>query len=194
MAIRMSERSVRGRLPHLYADTTIYFLTARTVDRAHIFDTKEKKSLFFSVWNRLTREYRIDTYHWILWSNHYHALCFFKDGESVHKFINRLHSTTALLINREDMKKGRPVWYQYWDHCIRNERDFWMHFNYITNNPIKHGWCDSFEEAFAYPFCATTQWIQKKGASFVYQSLTAYPVKNFIPEEQKNVLRDLHDG
>lgn len=34
----------------------------------------------------------------------------------------------------------RGIWQRrYWDHLIRNDRDFETHVNYIHGNPVKHG-------------------------------------------------------
>ncbi len=38
------------------------------------------------------------------------------------------------------IKKGyKPVWQKrYYEHTIRNEEDYWLHFDYIHFNPVKH--------------------------------------------------------
>jgi putative transposase len=39
-----------------------------------------------------------------------------------------------------DRKRLQPVWQQrYWEHQIRDGRDFQRHCDYIHYNPIKHG-------------------------------------------------------
>ena len=42
-------------------------------------------------------------------------------------------------MNQLEEMRGRRLWKNYWDWCVRDESDYWMHFNYIHNNPIKHG-------------------------------------------------------
>lgn len=40
-----------------------------------------------------------------------------------------------------DKKKERGIWQRrYWEHLIRDERDFESHLNYIYYNPVKHGY------------------------------------------------------
>ena len=43
--------------------------------------------------------------------------------------------------NQSRRKKGEAaVWQRrYWEHTIRDDNDFAMHFDYIHFNPIKHG-------------------------------------------------------
>jgi putative transposase len=42
-------------------------------------------------------------------------------------------------------KRGeRGIWQRrYWEHVIRDERDFASHADYIHWNPVKHGWARS---------------------------------------------------
>ncbi|MEK7084356.1 MAG: transposase, partial [Patescibacteria group bacterium] len=183
MSLRLSHKPNKGRTPHLYADNFIYFLTARTINQQYYLNTHEKKKMFIQIWNNLTNEYHIKTYHWVLWDNHYHALFQLPTGDDLPKFIQRLHGVSSWRLNKLDNTKGRKIWQQYWDHCIRNEVDFWKHFNYITNNPIKHGWCATLEEAFTYSYCANRQWVEKQGKNFLYEMIRQYPIQNFSPEE-----------
>jgi putative transposase len=46
------------------------------------------------------------------------------------------------LVNTSRIKKGeRGVWQRrFWEHVIRDERDFLNHMEYIHINPIKHGY------------------------------------------------------
>ena len=43
---------------------------------------------------------------------------------------------SAVRIHRNE----RGIWQRrYWEHLIRDQRDFENHMNYIHNNPVKHG-------------------------------------------------------
>lgn len=47
-------------------------------------------------------------------------------------------------------KRERGIWQRrFWEHCIRDERDFNNHIEYIHNNPIKHGYVT---HAQAWPY------------------------------------------
>ncbi len=35
---------------------------------------------------------------------------------------------------------------RYYEHTIRNEKDMMEKMQYMQNNPIKHGWCETWEE------------------------------------------------
>ena len=43
-------------------------------------------------------------------------------------------------LNRENAKGEQAVWQRrFWEHLIRNEKDFIQHVEYIHYNPVKHG-------------------------------------------------------
>ena len=74
---------------------------------------------------------------------------------------------------------GRRIWYQYWDHCIRNEKDFFLHFNYEHHNPVKHGYVKSQKEVLTYKFCGYEKWIDKKGDEWMSDCFARYPIRDF---------------
>lgn len=46
------------------------------------------------------------------------------------------------------LKKGeRGIWQRrFWEHTIRDERDFYNHIEYIHNNPVKHGYVSNAQD------------------------------------------------
>lgn len=55
-------------------------------------------------------------------------------------FSRQIKSNERRSLSRQ--KKGeRGIWQRrYWEHLIRNERDFNNHVDYIHYNPVKHGY------------------------------------------------------
>jgi len=60
-----------------------------------------------------------------------------------YNFSTKVQSVTEQSIAR--YKKGmNPVWQQrYYEHTIRNEKDYLRCIEYMQNNPIKHGLVDN---------------------------------------------------
>ncbi|MFA6427462.1 MAG: transposase [Candidatus Magasanikbacteria bacterium] len=100
---------------------------------------------------------------------------------SLVEFTKKLHRDTSRLINKEDNIKSRQVWYQYWDYCIRNQADFWRHFNYIVQNPLKHGLAKTLYEAFEYPHSSNFIWLKRFGRDGMWESFVHYPVRDWTP-------------
>ena len=60
------------------------------------------------------------------------------------------------------IRKGeRGIWQRrYWEHRIRDERDFNAHMDYIHYNPVKHGCVERVRD---WPYSSFRLWV-KKGA------------------------------
>ncbi|WP_049629328.1 transposase [Cellvibrio sp. pealriver] len=52
------------------------------------------------------------------------------------------------LIKTTRLKKGeRGIWQRrFWEHTIRDERDFYNHIEYIHYNPVKHGYVGNAQD------------------------------------------------
>ena len=58
------------------------------------------------------------------------------------------------------VKRGeRGIWQRrYWEHLIRDERDFERHVNYIHWNPVKHGWVERVAD---WPHSSFHHYVQR---------------------------------
>jgi putative transposase len=166
---------------HLYFDESIYFITARTIGREKFWN-KNNKPLFVSCLNELIKKFKISLYSWVLLDNHYHFLLKIKDKNDLSRLINFINGKSAFELNRIESKRCRKIWHQYWDYCIRDEKDFWMHFNYIHNNPIKHEFISNFDELKHYRFSSFNSWIKKKNFDWLWQCFENYPIRDFSIE------------
>ncbi|MFH2136417.1 MAG: transposase [Patescibacteria group bacterium] len=99
------------------------------------------------------------------------------------EFIRKIHKDSARYLNEQESQQGRKIWYQYFDHCIRDEADFWKHFNYIHQNPVKHGFCKNLAEVFNYPFSSARSWSKIKGEEWFDSCFEIYPIVDFIARE-----------
>ena len=125
--------------PHYYDDNRFYFITARTFNRHKIWQSDAAKDVFVTQLQAATRHHGISLTAWAILHEHHHLLLYADKRSQLVPFIRRLHSTSAIQINRRDHTPGRKVWYNYWDYCPRDDRDFYRVFNYIHIQPIKHG-------------------------------------------------------
>lgn len=71
------------------------------------------------------------------------------------------------------------VWYQYVDHVIRNEQDYFTHFNYIHQNPVKHGYVGKLTD---YQFSSIHKWLEELGKEWVADCFRDHLVVDFEPE------------
>ena len=63
-------------------------------------------------------------------------------------------------ISKSRLRKGeRGIWQRrYWEHTIRDERDFQNHMDYIHYNPVKHGYVQATK---AWPYSSFHCWVKR---------------------------------
>lgn len=175
------ETSVRSKYRpiHFYADSSYYFLTLRTIDHIHYFDSDEKKKTIIKVIKKAAERYHIKMFAWVVLDNHIHLLFLSPKDMDLAGLINNMTSNISREVNVLDKKAGRKIFNNYWDYCIRDEKDFFSHFNYIHHNPVKHKYVQSQEECKSYVFCSYRQWISRQGEEWMGDCFERCPIIDF---------------
>lgn len=72
------------------------------------------------------------------------------------RFSSRLEPGEYVSQSRQ--RKGeRGIWQRrYWEHVIRDERDFQRHLDYIHYNPVKHGYVQAAKD---WPYSSFHRWV-----------------------------------
>jgi len=165
------------RPPHLYLDHTFYTITGSILYGKAFLRPDWAKELLRKKMTELIREYQFLSYAWVILDDHYHILIKTCVGRDLAKLMRRLHAITSLHMNRREGCLGRQVWYSYWDTCMRNERDIWTHFNYIHNNPIKHGYARKWAD---WPYSSYGRYLESKGEEWLIDVWERYPVVDYL--------------
>lgn len=88
---------------------------------------------------------------WVLLPDHIHCIWQLPEGDRDYsmrwglikkEFTKRtkgLVGTAHPTISRERHREGTVWQRRFWEHQIRDEKDFSVHFDYIHYNPVKHG-------------------------------------------------------
>ncbi|PIS42771.1 MAG: hypothetical protein COT24_01710 [Candidatus Kerfeldbacteria bacterium CG08_land_8_20_14_0_20_40_16] len=134
---------------HLYLDEKIYFVTSRTIKRKKLFNCNAKLDLLEKRIKAAAKKYCIELHAWVVLANHYHLLFTLHEGVKLSNLIRFINSDSSYLLNSNDNARGRKIWWNYWDVCVRTKKDFWAYFNYIHYNPVKHG-CVELEGDYRY--------------------------------------------
>lgn len=164
---------------HLLLDNQIYWISASTLHHAVLL-SENAKEVWKSCLKRLIKEKETRLYAWVLLNDHYHLLVHLNDGEALPLFMKILHGRTSFEINRLEGARGRTIWRQYWDRCIRDERDFYVRFNYLHHNPVKHHYTIRPEE---YPHSSYQYHLNRYGPEWIQDLWEKYPIIDFAPEE-----------
>lgn len=182
MTTTITRNRSQHRPPHLFWGN-YFFITGRCLNRTPYFASHDRKSLFCKVLQTSAKKFTVNFYAWALLDNHYHLLMKIKNSKNLLGFVKNLHANSSRLLNNFDGVAERQVWHQYWDHCIRDEKDFWKHFNYIHHNPVKHGIVNAQTEAAEYQFCSYRGWAQRKGTEWLESGFEQYPIVDFTAGE-----------
>jgi len=137
------------RPPHLLINETWYFISAHTAGKLPLLCSDEHKSIWCGVFESLQGRFNVRIAAWVLLDNH---------------------------LNQFDAARGRDVWYSYWDHCVRDERDFWTKFNYIHYNPVKHGYAGKPDD---WKNSSYREILGKRGEDWMDDCWAGYPVVEY---------------
>jgi len=170
----------RHRPPHLYLDHTFYAITGSVLHGKAFLRPNRAKELLHKKMAELILECQLLCYAWVILDDHYHMLIKTRIGRDLPQLMRRLHAITSLRMNRQQGCPGRQVWYSYWDTCMRHERDIWTHFNYIHNNPVKHGYVRNLAD---WPCSSYGHYLATKGEEWLMDVWERYPVVDHVERD-----------
>lgn len=127
----------------------MFFFTVNLRDRRSNLLT-ENFDLFMSIYQKQSEARPFHTHSYVILPDHIHCIWELPDGDSDYatrwRLIKTAFSKAMPKSGEPDIKlrKGeRGIWQRrYWEHYIRDEKDFENHMDYIRHNPVKHGYVD----------------------------------------------------
>jgi hypothetical protein len=133
----------RQRYEHWLIDNQIYFITARCRDRFPAFAAEAAKEIFWNRFGHYTKEFGFVPWITSLIDNHYHTLGYLRTGENLPRMIQRIHGSVAKLVNDVLPTRLTPFWrdakgHEYFDGCIRDERQARMAYRYTLVQSQRH--------------------------------------------------------
>lgn len=156
---------------HLALDNAPYFITGAIHNRRPLLQMPSLKQAFFDAMLHRFESYSWEIEHWVILDNHYHIIVRSHRGADLAEIMRKLHSQTAISISAATAC-DLPVWWNYWDYCPRNERDYYVRLNYLLYNPVKHGYVTDLKE---YAFSSFHELLEKQGKDALIRQFRAYP-------------------
>jgi hypothetical protein len=136
----------RHRLEHWYRDNSLYFLTVRCTDGLPAFASQSAKDVFWRQFHKYAAEYRFDVWICTLLNNHYHAIGYLPRGLDLGPMLRKIHGSTAKLVNDLLPKRIVPFWADYFDGCLRDEKQFRLAYRYTLIQSQRHGVCRDYQD------------------------------------------------
>jgi putative transposase len=155
-------------------------ISAANVDHAPFLSGERAKVIVRDKLKSLIVEFDVKLRAWVILNDHYHLLLKTARGKDLSRFFGQLHGSTSRQINLWDGTKGRQVWHNYWDTCVRDERGLWTRFNYIHHNPVKHGYVQAMED---WPFSSYHYYLRTKGREWLLDCWSRYPVVDSLESD-----------
>lgn len=113
---------------------------------------------------------------WCVLPNHYHLLFRTDRIEILKKDIGLLHGRTSRLWNQEDRKRGRKVWYNYFERPMKSDRHYWASLNYVNNNAVHHGYVEKWQD---WPFSSAGRFLEEMGREDAARIWQEFPILDY---------------
>ncbi|CAN5697973.1 hypothetical protein BH09PLA1_BH09PLA1_23410 [soil metagenome] len=130
------------RREHWYVDNSIYFITARCVDKYPAFRSDEAKRIFWDRAGHWSKEHGFVPIVRSLLDNHYHWIGYKKVGADLGEMMRKIHGSVAKLVNDVLLERRVPFWKTghdtYFDGCLRDEIQFRRTFRYVLLQAVRH--------------------------------------------------------
>jgi len=157
MAFRKSSYNPREmfdgkhRFEHWYRDNTVYFITARCRDRFPAFASEAAKAIFWDRFLHYAALYGFIPWITSLLDNHYHTIGYLKVGENLGPMMQRIHGSTAKLVNDLLIERRVPFYrsanhHDYFDGCLRDVLQAQRAYRYVQIQPVRHGIVKDYRE------------------------------------------------
>ena len=151
-------------------------VTAGTYLKEHFFRGEDRLDHLEGLLLSLARHYRWDIEAWAVFSNHYHFVAHSPpDGTnatSLRTFLSRLHTQTAIEVNKQDGTPGRKVWYNFWDSRLTYEKSYLARLHYVHGNPVRH---KLVPVAHQYPWCSAA-WFERTASPAMVQTIYSFKI------------------
>ncbi len=157
---------MRYRRARIYGGT--YFFTVVTHQRRKILSEPENVSLLRLIFKEVMKNHPFTIDAIVLLPDHLHCIWTLPEGDR--DFSTRWRLIKGVFSRKCDAryksevsaarkhKKEQAVWQRrFWEHLIRDERDFTNHVEYIHYNPVKHGLVNTPEK---WPYSSFHRYVE----------------------------------
>jgi putative transposase len=120
-----------------------YFFTVVTRDRAPLFAVNDNVVRLRAAIQHVRAKHPFDIDAIVALHDHLHALWTLPEGDADYALRWRLIKRyLSLVIDAPvNARREKLIWQRrYWEHTIRDERDWQLHMDYVFYNPVKHGY------------------------------------------------------
>ena len=133
------------RLPWLFGEYPIYYITACTYNRRRILDRPDVHGSFIQFGLR-AREYGVSIGRYVIMPDHIHLFAAFgPESISLSKWMKSLKNAISKTLKSATF--APPHWQKgFFDHVIRSAESYEQKWLYIRDNPVRAGLVESADD------------------------------------------------
>lgn len=156
----MLKKPIRSRVHRVDVPEAIYFITANVQDRQNLFTTDNNVALLRETMREAKKFHPFEMRAYAFMPDHFHLLICLLGLTNI---SNLLQSIKRNFTRNYKVLYGidapLKLWQRsFYDHVIRDERDYLNHLHYIHYNPVKHGYVTRPED---YPHTSYREYLRR---------------------------------
>ena len=165
---------------HRLADNAVYFVTAGTLHKKHLFDTPDKRDLLERHVLALAKGSGWQIEAWAVFANHYHIVVRGNPAsQNLGEFLHDLHGISARELNKLEGVKDRPVWFNFRDTKLTVQMSYLARLNYVHQNAVKH---KLVRVANQYPWCSAA-WFERVASAAQVKTIYGFKIDRVKVED-----------
>ncbi|WP_313518976.1 REP-associated tyrosine transposase [Pseudomonas sp.] len=134
---------------------SLYFFTLVTEQRRPLLTDARCRAALRQAIKEVRRRYPFAIHAWVLLPDHLHCIWqlpaedadFGRRWSIIKRRVSQALQPPAPVYASRFARRERGLWQRrFWEHRIRDERDYRTHMDYLHGNPLKHGLVDSVIE------------------------------------------------
>ena len=147
-----------------------YFFTVVTHERRRLFSDPQAVDLLAAAIAKVRDRHPFEIEAQVVLPDHLHTIWALPDGDANYATRWRLikeaftrayckrHGEPARTVTART-RGEQPIWQKrFWEHTIRDERDFAVHVDYIHHNPVRHGLVAASRD---WPHSTFAEWVKR---------------------------------
>jgi putative transposase len=140
-----------------------YFFTVVTLHRKKILTSDNTITILRDAFRKIKTEKPFEIEAIVILPDHLHCIWNMPEGDA--DYSNRWREIKKYVTKRittvRNKRKAGNIWQpRFWEHQIRDQRDWRNHMDYIHFNPVKHGYVNA---PVLWQYSSFHKWV-KKGA------------------------------
>ncbi|MGZ8945715.1 MAG: REP-associated tyrosine transposase [Methylococcaceae bacterium] len=165
---------------HLFVDNSPYFITGTIYKKRPLLESDTVKDYLLATIKQCFEEKSWLLNDWVILNNHYHLLVTSKSGADLSNIMGKIHMLSAKFIC-SGLHAEKPIWWNFWDYCPRDEKDYLVRLNYLLNNPVKHGYVTDLND---YRYSSFHNILKNQSRAFLAKQFREYSdYKNLVLDE-----------